>query len=154
MPTHLYASAEALIAHSTPEPNSGCWLWLGSVNAYGYGRIRRGNGRYTSPHRRLYELLRGEIGEGLYVCHRCDVPLCVNPDHLFLGTQTENMRDCANKRRIRVPTLSGEYHPSAKLGAKDVARIRTDDRPSRVVAKDYGVSHGTICYIRKGDTWK
>ena len=84
-----------------PEPNSGCWLWIGSVGDDGYGNI--GEGGRGSPnlkaHRVSYGIHKGPIPEGKDVCHKCDVTICVNPDHLFLGDDSENMKDCHNKNR-------------------------------------------------------
>ena len=75
-----------------------CWLWTGFIDSGGRGRFYF-NGRATSAHRVSYELFVDEILEGLLVCHRCDVSACVNPDHLFVGTQTDNMHDCSEKGR-------------------------------------------------------
>lgn len=75
----------------------GCWLWQGSKFANGYGRY----GRCSYAHRFAYELFIGPIPDGLQVCHRCDIKHCVRPEHLFLGTQADNMRDARQKGRIR-----------------------------------------------------
>lgn len=88
-----------------PEPNTGCHIWMGTVCRLGYGRIRRpGSPRNSSPvlvHRIAWEREFGPIPDGLKVCHRCDNPSCVNPDHLFLGTQRDNLRDMFAKGRGR-----------------------------------------------------
>jgi hypothetical protein len=82
-----------------PEPNSGCWLWLGTVTRFGYGRlgVRKTKER---AHRFSLQMFTGEQGRGLFVCHKCDVPSCVNPEHLFWGTQKDNLQDAAKKGRM------------------------------------------------------
>lgn len=83
----------------TPEPNTGCWLWLGGTQAAGYGFFKHAGD--TTAHRSSWILYRGPIPEGLHVLHKCDVRQCVNPDHLFLGTQVDNMKDMAAKGRAQ-----------------------------------------------------
>lgn len=115
-----------------PEPMSGCHLWEGAVDGRGYGRVGSGGdrGRTLIASRVAWTLYRGEIPEGLCVLHRCDNPACVNPDHLFLGTQQDNMRDMARKGRARsVPNAPhrrarGESHGAATLTEADVREIR------------------------------
>ena len=91
--------------HISPEPNSGCWLWLGTVAGAGYGQFQYGGrlpmGERIGAHRFAFMVWK-EDPKGLQVLHRCDVPCCVNPDHLFLGTVTDNMRDMVSKRRHRL----------------------------------------------------
>jgi hypothetical protein len=99
----------------------GCWIWCGSQIAFGHGRIGH-NGRVTYAHRVSWELYRGPIPMGLCVCHKCDVPQCVNPDHLFLGTHTDNMRDMASKGRTGVHR--GESNAHHSLTSIDVRFIR------------------------------
>jgi hypothetical protein len=94
-------TAAAFKAKCVPEPNTGCWLWLqpdirGGRISYGHFRIDR---RPMGAHRASWLLYRGEIPAGAHVLHRCDTPSCVNPDHLFLGTHDDNMRDMAQKGR-------------------------------------------------------
>lgn len=80
--------------------SDGCWLWTGRQDGVGYGLLHV-DGRRTGAHRLAYRLTRGPIPDGLFVCHHCDVRLCVNPDHLFIGTAGDNMRDCLRKGRHR-----------------------------------------------------
>lgn len=84
---------------STPEPNSGCWLWeLGQARFDGNGVVKH-NRRQRIAHRVSYEIFHGPIPAGMFVCHKCDTPLCVNPDHLFLGTPKDNVDDMLRKGR-------------------------------------------------------
>lgn len=83
-----------------PEPNSGCHLWTGRVGRGGYGSITVGS-KHRLVHRLRYEREFGPIPEGMFACHRCDTPACVNPDHLFLGTVVDNNRDAVRKGRSR-----------------------------------------------------
>jgi hypothetical protein len=76
-----------------------CWLWAGAVNKAGYGQFSKGYG-CTLAHRYAWELVNGPIPLGLQICHKCDVPPCCNPAHLWLGTQKDNMADCVAKNRI------------------------------------------------------
>jgi hypothetical protein len=103
-----------------------CWLWLGSVNAGGYGQIRRepeGNavrGAKTTVHRVAWELTRGSIPDGMHVCHVCDNPRCVNPSHLWLGTHAENLRDMKVKGRA----ARGDRSGTARLDSRQVQLIK------------------------------
>lgn len=81
------------------QKTEGCWLWTGRRDGAGYGQIFV-QGRRIGVHRLSWLLNCGEIPEGLFVCHHCDVPLCVRPDHLFVGTHDDNMRDAAIKGRM------------------------------------------------------
>lgn len=97
---------ERFLRMVVPEPNSGCWLWLGKMHKNGYGGLGR-NGRSHLAHRYSYKLFKCDPGE-LQVNHKCDVRLCVNPDHLWLGTQSENLNDMIAKGRNNHPR--GEKH--------------------------------------------
>lgn len=99
--------------------SAGCWLWTGDLNRRGYGRLQFNKQRYLA-HRVSFEIHKGPIRGALLVCHTCDNPKCVNPNHLFLGNHAENMRDCMAKGRF----LIGERSPNAKLTDRDVKEIR------------------------------
>jgi len=87
-----------------------CWEWKRSKNIYGYGTMRV-NGKTVLSHRLSYSLFNGNIPEGLLVCHKCDNAGCINPDHLFVGTQTDNMTDCSIKGRINNPSVGSSILP-------------------------------------------
>ena len=93
--------AERFMERVQPEPNSGCWLWTGGVagNGYGYLSLGRRSEGMEYAHRVSYRIHVGMIPNHKMVLHKCDVPNCVNPDHLFLGTQFDNMQDCSKKER-------------------------------------------------------
>lgn len=139
-----------------PEPNSGCWLWLGGIHEFGYGVIglgRRHEGT-RKAHRVAWELYRGSIPDGLAICHKCDVPSCVNPDHLFLGTLKDNSQDCARKGRNFIPDNRGERAKWAKLtldAARDIKQRRMSSRKYAVI---YGCSKSAVERIWEGRNWK
>lgn len=85
--------------------SSGCWIWP-TRRWRGYANIRF-SGRFTTVHRVAWELTHGPISEGMHVCHTCDTPGCANPDHLFIGTRADNMRDCVAKGRHFTPFAAG-----------------------------------------------
>lgn len=130
-----------------------CWLWRGAVSSSGYGTFR-GNGKHsTRAHRMAWTLVRGAIpvGNGFHgtcVCHRCDVRLCVNPAHLFLGSNAQNMADRDAKGRQRSPL--GEKHGRAVLSDREAADIRASTASLRVEARRHGVHATTIMRIRNG----
>lgn len=94
-------------ARSIPVPESGCWIWLGAEKGNGYGNVRQGRGNIPA-HRRSFIESFGPVPTGVDVCHRCDTRCCINPDHLFLGTRLDNMRDCAAKGRLSQGPSHGE----------------------------------------------
>lgn len=137
------------------EDESGCWNWTASKRA-GYGAFGI-DGRTQRAHRVAYQLYVEEIPAGLCCLHRCDNRGCVNPDHLFLGTYTDNNRDCENKgRRPRIDT-SGEKHGKAKLTEDDVRTIRTmyaNGARQVDLARKFGVSQSAIYHIVHRCNWK
>ena len=136
-------------SHVSPEPNSGCWLWGAFVRKNGYGQFKMPNSRVALAHRAAYEIYRGVIPSGMCVCHRCDNRACANPDHLFLGTQAENLRDMREKGRGVV----GESHGSSKLTEADVLAIRIDGRGLGAIADEYGVGKMQISRIKRRKRW-
>jgi hypothetical protein len=130
-----------------PEPFSGCWLWTGGSFNQRYGQMKSNGKRIPQlAHRIAWELYRGQIPEGLCVLHRCDTPLCVNPDHLFLGTHRDNNLDMRVKGRERPPY--GEEHWNAKLTCGDVRQIRDAIGTHAVIAKQFGVSQPHVSRIK------
>ncbi|WP_422110163.1 HNH endonuclease signature motif containing protein [Bradyrhizobium elkanii] len=130
---------------SKTEVEDGCWIWKGAKYNYGYGKIQD-QYRTRLVHRVSYELHRGTIPEGLCVCHRCDVPLCINPDHFFLGTRRDNAIDMRMKGRAR--GCRGEANRWTKLSDKDVAFIRSSNLSVKELAKQFGMSRGHLFQIR------
>ena len=135
IPRYGRSLEDRLSLGTIPEPNSGCWLWIGLRNPDGYGRFfikKRG----MSAHRIAWELSEGQaVPAGMYVCHRCDMPSCVNPDHLFVGTPLQNMLDASLKGRIRVRgTLMTATHCE-----------RGHERTTENTANSAGERHCRIC---------
>jgi len=134
--------------NSLPEPNSGCWIWTGVVDSHGYGRACF-RGERIMAHRLSWRMINGILPRGVCVCHRCDNPICVNPDHLFIGSHGDNSRDMVRKNR----QAFGGKNGNAKLTAADVIAIRSDPRGARKLAKVFGVHRTTIHYVRR-KTWR
>ena len=98
----------------SPEPMTGCWLWAKSCGSSGYGKLRVGN-KDISAHRASFLAFRGQIGEGMCVLHSCDVRLCVNPAHLFVGSHSDNSKDMVKKGRHKCPARSRAFCPRGHL---------------------------------------
>lgn len=135
-----------------------CWNWTGSGKGVGagYGQISRGGdkGQSVLVHRLSWELHNGEIPNGLHVLHRCDNPRCVRPDHLFLGTNADNMADKVSKRRHRTP--NGEGNGSAKLTTEAVFQIRSQYESGLSqsnIAAAFGVSQTLVSAIVRRRLW-
>lgn len=139
---------------------SDCWPWTAAVTKDGYGWIRSvAGGQMALAHRASWEINKGPIPDGLYVLHRCDNPACVNPGHLFLGTQIENMADMTAKgRRIGRGGLKGVTNHRAKLTDADVREIRRlhgeCGMKRGAIAERFGVTQSPIRAIIRGDAWR
>ena len=133
-----------------------CWTWLGAIQTDGYGSVgikKDGKWRMTLPHRFMYEECLGKIPEKMCVCHSCDNPACVNPKHLFLGTHKDNMLDKLNKGRV--PDMTGENNPNAKLSKEDVLYIRSYFGVLNIteLSRLFNVTPTNISDIVKNETW-
>lgn len=146
---------ERFLESYIPEPNSGCWLWVKGVNEHGYGRITLPSGEQKKAHRVSWILHRGYDPGPFLVCHKCDNPACVNPEHLFIGTQADNLSDCAVKGRIsRVHQPRGEKQGSSKLTAEIVIALRASDLSVRKASRAFGVSPSTVHDVRSRKNWR
>jgi hypothetical protein len=133
---------------------SGCHIWTGGVNDFGYGLIRHGN-RHKRAHRVAWERANGAIPAGKIILHICDVPCCVNPNHLRLGTQDDNMKDMGRKGRAR-GGAKGERQGSAKLTADDVRAIRSLAGliPRAEIAARFNTDISNIGLICRRKAWR
>lgn len=146
---------EDLARHCHTEPETGCWIWTGAKTDKGYGRISRSRGskrKNFRAHRVSYELNKEPIPKNAIVMHTCDVPACINPEHLQLGTHAENSADMVKKGR----SARAEQHGLSKLTCKQVRRILHLYKPhckvngGRALAKRFSVNPSTISYIVSG----
>ena len=108
---------------NTTVREDGCWMFTGSWDGFGYGEMRC-DGVRMRAHVASYKIHKGTIPEGMYVCHECDNPWCVNPEHLFLGTLSDNIKDMWAKGRGVLQDTKGELNGCAKLNSDDVLEIR------------------------------
>lgn len=131
-----------------PEPNSGCWLWTASYKITGYGQFHY-KGKPRNAHRVSYEIYCEPVPDNLFVCHKCDNRLCVNPDHLFLGTNQDNVDDMVSKGR----NLKGETQNNTKLTEAQVWEIVNDKRPQKNICEEYCITRQTVYNIKTGRKW-
>ena len=148
---HKYARgslSERLAALSVKNEATGCIEWVSNKNKAGYGRLSVENKLWLA-HRASYFNKHGDIPDSMLVCHKCDNPSCINTDHLFLGTDFDNMMDKVHKKRHS----HGGKSPIAKLTEDQVIMIRGDGRLQTEIAKDYGISKGAVSAIKVRKNW-
>lgn len=137
-----------------PEPNSGCWIWIGAIN----GRDERASfyfdGKVIYGHRASYLMFRGPIRDGEQVLHSCDLPSCVNPDHLWLGSIFDNMQDMEKKGRGVYPRLRGAQCSWKKLSDEQVAEIKTGVLSNIEYAEKFGIHKVYVSGIKSGKYYK
>lgn len=138
-----------------PDLNSGCWLWEGALgDAMGHGVVWSG-GRGVYAHRYFYEQMRGSIPPGLLALHRCDVACCVNPDHIYIGTQAQNNKDAYDRGRNKLPTVQtrGNGFARSKLSPEKVRLIRQSTETDLVLGRRLGVTDAAIWAVRNRRSW-
>jgi len=126
-----------------------CWLWTAAQDGKGYGVFNIGHHRTSRAHRVSWVLRHGPIADEACVLHTCDVPTCVNPDHLFLGTRADNMADCHRKGRVQ----QGARHYMTKLTEADVHAIRAAVGSCAEIGRRFGISPSSVCMIQNGRRW-
>ena len=148
---------ERFLAKVEINEENGCWEWTGSHDSCGYGqiKIRRIRPSALGSHRVSYLHYNGDIPEEFCVCHKCDNPKCVNPEHLFVGTNLDNTRDMINKGRDRSGDHKGEANAYSKLKEKDVLEIvnSLSTMNNKQIAEIYDTTHANISLIRRGKSW-
>lgn len=151
----LGSVADRILSRIEYDTNGGCWLWTAGITKdSGYGAIQV-NGQSYGAHRLSWLTFRGEISDGLCVCHRCDIRVCVNPAHLFIGTHADNVHDMYRKGRDNTPR--GSAHVRAKLTESDIPdimrRLAVGETP-REIGESYGLSDCAVNAIRRGKSWR
>lgn len=144
--------------------NTGCIEWIRGLNDRGYGMLRVSTGKSMKAHRFAWELVNGKIPDGKMVLHKCDNPPCCNPEHLFLGTQKDNLEDMTRKGRRwpgnpeRFGPQDGENNNRSKLKKENVLEIkhllREGKKSHGEIAKKFNVSRVTITLINTKKLWK
>lgn len=142
-----------------------CWLWTGERSQFGHGRFLYNSVR-VGAHRFSYETFVGPIPDGMFVCHKCDVPQCVNPEHLFVGTQKENIQDCVRKGRWVQAKLKAQHPEWCARGEQaGNSALKTEQALTalsmllcgvtlKIVGETFGITQATASQIRSGKTWK
>lgn len=150
----LERKIERMMSKVEQDPNGGCWLWNGILSRGGYGIFYNRGG--SLAHRTSYQMFRGDPGKS-HVLHKCDVRCCVNPDHLFLGTNADNVADKVAKGRARGGGRKGSKHHASKMNEQAVVEVRAacvNGATQQSQAGKFGVSQSVINEIVNGKAWK
>lgn len=143
---------EYILQRSIPEPMSGCWLWINSISSNGYGHavFRK---KYYSSHRLSYIAFNGEFNRQLIVCHKCDNKLCVNPLHLFIGSQKDNIKDMIRKNRKHPIETNKAYKFTWEIIRKMRKEYESGLFSQGDILRKYGSCRSNICFIINKKTW-
>lgn len=148
--TRHWPLARKLAHYSANQPDErGCILWTGYVHSSGYGALQWHGESHKASHL-AWVAVHGPVPNGMCVCHKCDVPRCVNINHLFLGTVAENMADKVAKGRH----AKGARHMKAKLTDEQILAIREDNRRQHVIANEYGITQPLVSLIKARKIWR
>ena len=147
---------ERIEKYTSPDPNSGCWLWTGVCGNDNYPLITIGSSvdkskKSARVNRLVCEAAHG-LPPGMQALHKCDNTFCINPDHLYPGTPKQNGMDCIQRNRRAKPN-KGEKNSRSVLSEKDVLEIRSSSEPGVVLAQRYGVSQSNISVIKSRKIW-
>ena len=147
-----YAPKQCLYDHTVLSDDESCWLWVGGVSGSGYGMVPMGKHKRPYAHRISYEVHNGPIPAGMSVLHKCDNKRCVNPYHLFVGTQKDNMVDMVSKKRH----MHGERTNTAKITEADVREIRALKEKGvtlSAIATQFGICFQQVSRIVRRERW-
>jgi hypothetical protein len=154
----MTATSTFLLTRTVEDPETGCFEWQGAITSTtGHGKVKI-DGRAVDTHRAMWILVNGPIGEGMVVCHSCDNRRCIRLSHLFLGTQSENMRDASRKGRLPANYPVGEASPNAKLTEADVLeiyRLATTTTMRQIdIAARFGIRRQGVSGIKLRQDWR
>lgn len=144
------AKLAALMRKVVMIPFSGCWIWTGVTDPFGYGKTQWGRDQRWAVHRLVWLLHGGDLPPKKLLLHSCDIPCCVNPDHLRLGTHKENSRDMVLRGRCKSRGKKGEEHNMAKLSDFDVFVLRKSSLPTSMLARLFHISGSYVRSLQRG----